>query len=155
MPSKPLKVREFLLGARDYALRLSAYLPGSHITCNFCGQMFVKIEADHSEGLHCPRCGAIARERTIYAAIIDQLGGRLGGEIIAGNPRLGQLSALEFSPRKNDVRRQIYGRTFKNYVASDFDLSAHAGDVVMDLSDRASVEKIVQKFDIIILSHVA
>jgi SAM-dependent methyltransferase len=48
----------------------------------------------------------------------------------------------------------MYQRSFKRYVASDFDLSDHAGDVIIDLSDRQSVAKISDKFDIIILSHV-
>jgi hypothetical protein len=154
MPSKVSKALELALSARDSALRLSSYLPGDHITCNFCGQRFVRIGADHSEGLHCPKCGAIARERTVYAAVLDQLDGLADREIVAGNPKLSELSVLEFSPRNNTVRRQIYRQTFKSYVASDFDLSAHAGDVIIDLSDRASVEKINEKFDIIILSHV-
>jgi hypothetical protein len=142
------------LSARDSALRLSSYLPGDHITCNFCGQRFKPVGAVHSEGLHCPKCGAIARERTVYAAVLDQLGGSPGSEIIAANPKLSSLTVLEFSPRNNEVRREIYRRSFKRYVASDFDLSAHVGDVIMDLSDEPSVTKITDKFDIIILSHV-
>jgi SAM-dependent methyltransferase len=154
MSPRSLKALAFALSARDFALRLSSHLPGDHITCNFCGQRFVKIGADHSEGLHCPKCGAIARERTVYAAILDQYRGRSTHEIIAGNRKLAELSVLEFSPRNNEIRRDIYGQTFKNYVASDFDLSAHAGDVKIDLSDRDSVEKIATKFEVIILSHV-
>jgi SAM-dependent methyltransferase len=154
MPSRFPKTLEFVLGARDSALRLSSHLPGDHITCNFCGQRFVKIGTDHSEGLHCPKCGAIARERTVYAAILEQYGDLADREIIAGNPTLSELRLLEFSPRNNEVRRQIYERSFRTYVASDFDLSAHAGDIRIDLSDRASVEEIATKFDVIILSHV-
>lgn len=139
---------------RDLVLRALAILPGPRITCNFCGQRFRRIGPDYSEALHCPRCGSVARERVVYEAILERFTSQRGNQVISGNAALRDLRVLEFSPRNNAVRRSTYLRTFKSYVASDFDQSAHVGDIQLDLSDAAAVAALAGSYDVIILCHV-
>lgn len=139
---------------RDLALSLGAYLPGPHILCNLCGQKFLHIGEEHSEGLHCPRCGSIARERVVYRAILDQYCTEAKRCSVSSNRELSSLEVLEFSPRNNLRRRRIYQASFAGYVASDFDQSAHRGDLHIDLTDTQALDNIRSRFDIVIFSHV-
>jgi hypothetical protein len=139
---------------RRSATRALGYLPIRRITCNFCGQMFPHLGPEHSEGLECPSCGSIARERVVYEAILRQFDGSSSAAPIVGNSSLKAYTVLEFSPRSYLIRLPLYRRTFKEYLASDFDESAHRTDVKIDLTDPETFKTLLGKFDIIICSHV-
>lgn len=146
--------RDFAVACRNLTLRVLGSLPGDRIDCNFCGQRFRRIGPNHSEGLSCPRCGSVARERVVYAAILDQFAPDSTSRRVDGNERLSGLRVLELSPRAHRVRRRLYGRTFKSYTSSDFDQSAHAGDIVLDLTDDVGIGQLLGTFDILIVCHV-
>jgi SAM-dependent methyltransferase len=116
--------------------------------------MFPHLGPEHSEGLECPSCGSIARERVVYEAILRQFGGSLSATPIVGNSSLKAYTVLEFSPRSYTGRLPLYRSTFKEYVASDFDESAHRTDVKIDLLTPETYETLLGRFDIIICSHV-
>jgi SAM-dependent methyltransferase len=116
--------------------------------------MFPHLGPEHSEGLECPSCGSIARERVVYEAILRQFDGSLSAAPIVRNSSLKAYTVLEFSPRSYTTRLPSNRGAFKEYVASDFDESAHRTDVKLDLLDPATYESLLGKFDIIICSHV-
>ncbi len=122
------------------------------INCNFCGRDFLRLTPDHSEFLGCPGCGAVARERTVYQALLHELD--RPEAIVTRNPHLAGLRLLEFSPRNYSYRRRIYRSTFAEYLASDFDLSAHQGDIKVDLTRPTDIEPIAGSFDVVICAHV-
>ena len=74
----------------------------------------------HVESAVCPRCGSIARDRFLFWCFI------------ARDPAPAGARLLETSPRLGASYRQFM-RTWFDYRASDFDLSAHAGDIRLDL----------------------
>jgi SAM-dependent methyltransferase len=126
--------------------------PGQMINCNFCGRNFLRLTPDHSEFLGCPGCGAVARERTVYQALLHELD--RPEAIVSRNPHLAGLRLLEFSPRNYRIRLPIYRSTFAEYRASDFDLSAHRGDIKVDLTRPTDIEPIAGSFDVVICAHV-
>jgi SAM-dependent methyltransferase len=138
---------------RNLAMRLASVLPGPQIKCNFCGTEFRRLGRDHSEGLPCVRCGSIARERVIYAAILSECTANPDATIVK-NAELENLRVLEFSPRSHVIRRALYSNTFAEYVASDFDFAYHSGDIQLDLTDLTSVQNYVGHFDVVIFAHV-
>lgn len=126
------------------------------IICNFCGTIFRKFQPGHSEGLACPKCGTIARERVVFQCILNELSQRTAQKhlFFKGLSAASNLSLLECSPRFNDTRNQIYSETLKKYTASDYDMLAHRADLKIDLTDEGDIAPIENSFDIIICSHV-
>ncbi len=61
---------------------------------------------------------------------------------------------LECSPRHNKNRQSIYEKVLGKYLASDFDMSAHATDVRMDLTNPEDTGAYRDAFNIIICAHV-
>lgn len=122
------------------------------VACNFCNIGFIKHEPDHSEKNPCPLCGSVSRERVVYSCLLHEVGDPTG--TVAGNPRLKDLRLIEFSPRNYDERADIYNQTFKEYVATDFDLSAHTGDMQLDITKDEDVEPLAGRFDVAIFAHV-
>jgi SAM-dependent methyltransferase len=128
-------------------------VPGvKKVRCNFCGQGFIKYEDDHSEKNMCPNCGTVSRERVVCSAILSELGDPEG--VFRGNPKLKNLKLIEFSPRSYLERKKIYQNTLEEYLATDFDLSAHTGDRKVDITKEADVKDLSGSFDIAIFTHV-
>lgn len=154
MTSTSSALKALAMKGRRSATRALGYLPIRRITCNFCGQMFPHLGPEHSEGLECPSCGSIARERVVYEAILRQFGGSSSPAPILQNSNLKAYTVLEFSPRSYATRLPSYRSAFKEYVASDFDESAHRTEIKLDLLDPATYGSLLGRFDIIICSHV-
>jgi SAM-dependent methyltransferase len=125
--------------------------PLERFACNFCGSRSVKYEPDHSEANLCPVCGCVSRERVIYRTLLSELG---EGDVIKRNQSLRGLSVLELSPRDYERKLPVYKQVFKNYLASDYDLSAHTGDIALDITDEKAVKAVGQRFDVVIFAHV-
>lgn len=126
------------------------------IVCNFCGTIFRRSGPDHSEFLACPYCDAIARERVAYNAMLHEICKAHGTPALFFDraKEFSQVRLLECSPRYHPNRRLIYERTLKQYIASDFDMSAHRADIQIDLTDEQHVVPFEQAFDVIVCSHV-
>jgi SAM-dependent methyltransferase len=126
------------------------------IACNFCGTIFQRSGPDHSEFLACPYCSAIARERVAYHALLHEIALEHGERALFFNQakELSQIRLLECSPRFHPNRRAIYEKTVNQYIASDFDMSAHRADVQMDLTNEQHVAPFQQAFEVIICAHV-
>lgn len=122
------------------------------IKCNFCGIIFLKLEPDHSEKNMCPLCGSVSRERVVYSAILNEYGDAKG--VYKGNPKLANLRVIEFSPRSYSERLDYYKKTHRQYVATDYDLSAHTGDMKVDITNAKDIKPLIGKFDVAIFTHV-
>ncbi len=135
---------------------LANVIQDSLILCNFCAAVFRKTDPVHSEFLSCPICGAIARERVTYQCILDEIQRRTGelAIFLRDSPLFKSLRLLELSPRYNPNRRQIYLDTLGEYLASDFDLSSHRGDIQLDLTNPDDIALYKDHFDVVICSHV-
>ncbi|MFM8531029.1 MAG: class I SAM-dependent methyltransferase [Ilumatobacteraceae bacterium] len=86
----------------------------------------------------CPRCGSIARDRFLMHCFTERTAIH------------GRLRVLETSPRMGDGYRRMMGRFF-DYTASDYDLSAHEGDIQIDLQAIALPDASI---DILLTPHV-
>jgi len=107
--------------------------------CNIChwsGPQFVRPY--HTEMADCPLCGSIARDRFLLHCFLSRVEYRRG------------LRVLETSPRMGAGYRELMRRFF-DYTASDFDLSAHVGDIRIDLQNIALPSASV---DILLTPHV-
>ena len=107
--------------------------------CNIChwsGDEF--IGPYHTEMATCPRCGSVARDRFLLFCFLSRRG-------YAKN-----LRVLETSPRMGAGYRSMMRRYFK-YTASDYDLSAHEGDIQIDLQAMALPDSSI---DILLTPHV-
>ncbi len=107
--------------------------------CNIChwsGNEF--IGPYHTEIATCPRCGSVARDRFLLFCFLSRRG-------YAKN-----LRVLETSPRMGAGYRSMMRRYFK-YTASDYDLSAHEGDIQIDLQAMALPDSSI---DILLTPHV-
>ena len=107
--------------------------------CNIChwsGDEF--IGEYHTELATCPRCGSVARDRFLLFCFLSRRG-------YAKN-----LRVLETSPRMGAGYRSMMRRYFK-YTASDYDLSAHEGDIQIDLQAMALPDSSI---DILLTPHV-
>ena len=126
------------------------------ILCNFCGTVFKRSGSDHSEGLICPNCDSIARERVIYQCILNEIRRKTGKlyPFFRNNSELKRYRLLECSPRYHELRRNIYEGTLGGYFASDFDMMAHRTDLKLDLTAEDDVLPYLGYFDIILCSHV-
>ena len=107
--------------------------------CNVCrwrGDSFVG--PFHAEMATCPVCGSVSRDRFLlhsFFTSIDQPAG---------------LRVWETSPRLGDRYRQMMRKHFE-YFASDYDLSAHEGDIQIDLQNIALPDESV---DVLLTPHV-
>jgi len=124
--------------------------------CNFCGIIFPADGPAHSEGLICPFCSSIARDRVVCQCILQAVGQSTGKPqfIFNGIKALGNFHLLECSPRKSNNRENVYKQTLRQYTTSDFDMSAHKANVLLDLSNDVEVASLKDNFDIIICAHV-
>jgi SAM-dependent methyltransferase len=107
--------------------------------CNICqwtGEQF--SGPFHCEMADCPRCGSIARDRFLILSFLSRA-------LYSSETRV-----LETSPRLGAAYRRLMRRTF-HYTASDFDLSAHEGDIRLDLQD---IDLPTQSVDILLTPHV-
>ena len=116
----------------------TAHRSGRH-ACNIChwnGPEF--IGPFHTEMAACPRCGSIARDRFLMHCFTER------------TPMHDRLRVLETSPRMGDGYRRMMRRFF-DYTASDYDLSAHEGDIQIDLQAIALPDASI---DILLTPHV-
>lgn len=119
-----------------------AAVPGASsdaVWCNICrwsGRSF--LGEAHTESAACPRCGSIARDRFLFWCFLSRHPGPAG------------LRVLETSPRLGDDYR-TFMRSWFDYRASDFDLSAHAGDIRIDLQ---AIDLPDASLDVVLTPHV-
>ena len=111
------------------------------VWCNVCrwsGSAF-RGEA-HTESAWCPCCRSIARDRFLLWCFTSRAPHRLrrGARVVETSPRLG------------DPYREYMRRWF-SYRTSDFDLSAHRGDIQLDLQQIDLPDASV---DVVLTPHV-
>ena len=104
--------------------------------CRWAGSAF--LGAAHTESATCPQCGSIARDRFLLWCFTSRTKKKRG------------LRVIETSPRLGDGYRSYMQRWF-SYRTSDFDLSAHRGDIQLDLQQIDLPEASV---DIVLTPHV-
>ncbi|MBU3718800.1 MAG: class I SAM-dependent methyltransferase [Actinobacteria bacterium] len=107
--------------------------------CNICRWHGPAFDGPfHSEMAQCPQCGSIARDRFLMHCFVSRVRKPKG------------LRILETSPRLGDKYRLMMRRHFR-YTASDFDLSAHEGDIQIDLQNIALPDSSI---DVLLTPHV-
>jgi SAM-dependent methyltransferase len=107
--------------------------------CNICHWSGPAFSGPfHTEMADCPLCGSIARDRFLLHCFLSRVPYRRG------------LRVLETSPRMGAGYREMMRRHF-DYTASDFDQSAHIGDIRLDLQDIALPSASV---DVLLTPHV-
>lgn len=107
--------------------------------CNICRWNGDSFDGPfHSEMAQCPRCGSIARDRFLMHCFTTTVKKPKG------------LRVLETSPRLGHEYRVMMRRHFR-YTASDFDLSAHEGDIQIDLQNIALPDASI---DVLLTPHV-
>lgn len=107
--------------------------------CNICrwtGSAFLGIA--HTESATCPQCGSIARDRYLLWCFTSR------------TKKQRDLRVIETSPRLGDEYRAYMQRWF-SYRTSDFDLSAHRGDIQLDLQQIDLPDASV---DVVLTPHV-
>lgn len=108
-------------------------------SCNICGwRGDAFLGHAHSESHECPQCGSIARDRFVYYLAFNLQRARVGSSVIETSPRMGE--------HYRSYLRRIY-----RYRTGDFDLSAHKGDLFLDLQ---SMSLPTSSIDVFITSHV-
>ena len=107
--------------------------------CNICHWTGPAFDGPfHSEMAQCPQCGSIARDRFLMHCFVSNVKRPKG------------LRILETSPRLGHEYRVMMRRHFR-YTASDFDLSAHEGDIQIDLQNIALPDSSI---DVLLTPHV-
>ena len=107
--------------------------------CNVCrwtGSAF--LGSAHTESANCPRCGSIARDRFLLWCFTNRSGKQRDARVIETSPRLG-----------GDYRS--YMQRWFSYRTSDFDLSAHRGDIQLDLQ---AIDLPDASVDVVLTPHV-
>jgi SAM-dependent methyltransferase len=107
--------------------------------CNVCrwtGSAF--LGSAHTESAKCPQCGSIARDRFLLWCFTSRAGKMRGARVIETSPRLG-------------AEYRAYMQRWFSYRTSDFDLSAHRGDIQLDLQQIDLPDASV---DVILTPHV-
>lgn len=107
--------------------------------CNICrwtGSAF--LGSAHTESADCPRCGSIARDRFLLWCFTSRAGEQSDTRVIETSPRLG-------------AEYRSYMQRWFNYRTSDFDLSAHRGDIQLDLQ---AIDLPDASVDVILTPHV-
>lgn len=124
------------LGNRPWLAPNDADQPRS---CNICHWSGTDFDGPfHCESAACPRCGSIARDRFLLHCFLSRCSYREGLRVVETSPRLGM-------PYRRMMRRYF------DYTASDFDLSAHEGDIHLDLQD---IRLPSDSLDILLTPHV-
>ena len=112
---------------------------GRGAACNVCGWRGEVFDGpEHCEGLACPRCGSIGRDRFLHQSLAARVPWRAG------------LRLLETSPRMGEEYRTAMGRWF-DYTTSDFDERAHRGAIRVDLQ---AIDLPDRSFDVVMTAHV-
>lgn len=107
--------------------------------CNVCRWSGAEyIGPFHSEMAVCPVCGSVSRDRFLLHSFFSTVVKPSG------------LRVWETSPRLGDYYRRMMRKHF-DYVASDYDLSAHEGDVQIDLQNIAFPD---ESIDVLLTPHV-
>lgn len=104
--------------------------------CGWRGRGFGGVE--HSESALCPVCGSISRDRFLYWCWVRRA---------AYDPR---AVVLETSPRMGATYRRRMGDRVA-YTASDYDQSAHRGEVQLDLQ---AIDLPTGSVDVVLTPHV-
>ena len=107
--------------------------------CNVCrwsGSAF--LGSAHTESAECPQCGSIARDRFLLWCFTARAGKMRGARVIETSPRLGG-------------EYRSYMQRWFSYRTSDFDLSAHRGDIQLDLQ---AIDLPDASVDVILTPHV-
>ncbi len=137
--------------------RDAASMPGKElILCTFCGTVFPRSGPDHPEFLVCPQCAKSARDRAALFCLLRLLEER-GAQpalFLDGAPGLKSLRLLECSPKASAVARGIFEANLGEYITSDFDLSAHRGQIRLDLTRAEDIAPLRGSFDVILCAHV-
>jgi SAM-dependent methyltransferase len=111
--------------------------------CNICGWRGHAFEVvhgtvEHSEAALCPTCGSISRDRFLYWCWVRRAG---------YDPK---ARVLETSPRMPSLYRERMAQRV-DYVASDYDLSAHKGMIQLDLQ---AIDLPDASVDVVLTPHV-
>ena len=107
--------------------------------CNVCrwtGSAF--LGTAHTESAECPQCESIARDRFLLWCFTSRSGKMRGTRVIETSSRLGG-------------EYRAYMQRWFSYRTSDFDLSAHRGDIQLDLQQ---IELPAASVDVILTPHV-
>jgi SAM-dependent methyltransferase len=109
------------------------------VLCNICGWSGGAFDGpQHVEGNRCPRCGSIGRDRFLHWSL-------RAGPALHGGERV-----LENSPRLGEPYRRAMARWF-DYRTSDFDESAHKGQLRLDLQ---AIDLPDDSLDVVLSAHV-
>jgi SAM-dependent methyltransferase len=107
--------------------------------CNVCGWRGAAFGGtEHCESASCPGCGSIARDRFLYWCWTQRT--RYDPHAVV----------LETSPRLDGSYRAKMAERVR-YVCSDFDESAHAGQIVLDLQQ---IDLPDASIDVVLTPHV-
>jgi len=112
---------------------------GATAVCNIChwsGDEFVG--PFHTEMGACPKCGSVGRDRFLLWCFTRR------------TPHRRRMRVWETSPRLDRAYR-LAMRHWYDYVASDFDLSAHEGDIRIDLQN---IDMPSESVDVLLTPHV-
>ena len=117
-------------------------LRGSKV-CNICGWRGHAFEVvngavEHSEAALCPVCGSISRDRFLYWCWTRRTGYDPSARVLETSPRMPLLYRERMAERVD-------------YLASDYDLSAHKGMIQLDLQDIDLPDASV---DVVLTPHV-
>jgi SAM-dependent methyltransferase len=107
--------------------------------CNVCrwqGSAF--LGTAHTESAQCPQCGSIARDRFLLWCFTSRSGRRRAARVVETSPRL-------------SGEYRSYMRRWFSYRTSDFDLSAHQGDIQLDLQ---AIDLPDASVDVVLTPHV-
>jgi SAM-dependent methyltransferase len=112
---------------------------GGPVTCNVCGWVGASFGGtEHCESADCPVCGSISRDRFLYWCWTQRTDYDAAAVV------------LETSPRLREPYRSRMGERVR-YVSSDYDESAHAGQIVLDLQ---SIDLPDASLDVVLTPHV-
>lgn len=107
--------------------------------CNVCRWTGSAFHGEaHTESAECPRCGSIARDRFLLWCFTNR------------SPKMRGARVIETSPRLGGEYRTYMQRWF-SYRTSDFDLSAHRGDIQLDLQ---AIDLPDAAVDVVLTPHV-
>ena len=110
--------------------------PSACNVCRWTGDTFVG--PFHAEMATCPVCGSVSRDRFLLHSFFTTITKPSG------------LRVWETSPRLGDHYLRMMRKHFE-YFASDYDLSAHEGDIQIDLQNIALPD---ESIDVLLTPHV-
>lgn len=113
--------------------------PDGGVVCNICRWQGAAFEGRaHCEAATCPGCGSIGRDRFLHWCFTER---------VELNPA---LRVIECSPRLGAAYRSAMGTWFF-YRTSDYDLSAHRGNIQLDLQ---AIDLPDDCIDVLLCAHV-